>query len=83
MRLVCLLIMLPRVLVVVELSQSYHQQCQVDKARGPQCGTGLGLAITQEIVHAHGGEIRIESGGQNKGTTVKVTLPLVRKGEKK
>lgn len=37
-------------------------------------GTGLGLAICKEIVDAHGGNIRIESG-QDSGTTVTFTLP--------
>jgi signal transduction histidine kinase len=66
-----------------DLPRLFERFYQVDKARGPQRGTGLGLAITQEIVHAHGGDITIESGGQNKGTTVRVKLPLVRDGEKK
>lgn len=35
---------------------------RVDKARSrEQGGTGLGLAIVKNLVHAHGGEVRVES----------------------
>ena len=37
-------------------------------------GTGLGLSICHELVRAHGGEIRIESG-EGSGTTVRILLP--------
>ncbi|MBI3201133.1 MAG: HAMP domain-containing histidine kinase [Myxococcales bacterium] len=39
-------------------------------------GTGLGLAISQAIVHAHGGEIAIDSA-VNEGTRIRVELPAV------
>lgn len=38
-------------------------------------GTGLGLAISQQIVHDHGGVIRVESQS-GRGSTVYVTLPV-------
>jgi signal transduction histidine kinase len=38
-------------------------------------GTGAGLAIAKRIVDRHGGSIRIESAGENQGTTVYVELP--------
>lgn len=38
-------------------------------------GTGLGLAITQEIVHSHGGEVRVTSE-RGRGTRVSVWLPV-------
>ena len=48
---------------------------RVDKARARNVGgTGLGLAIAKEMVHAHGGEIWVQSE-YGKGTTILFTLP--------
>ncbi|MDP9149477.1 MAG: response regulator [Myxococcota bacterium] len=38
-------------------------------------GLGLGLAIVKQLVHAHGGTIRAESAGLEKGASFTVVLP--------
>jgi len=40
-------------------------------------GTGLGLSITYRIIQDHGGEILPHSEGPGRGSTFRVTLPLV------
>ncbi|HEV3409963.1 MAG TPA: ATP-binding protein [Chthoniobacterales bacterium] len=40
-------------------------------------GLGLGLAISKAMVSAHGGNIRVESEGRNRGATFIVTLQTV------
>jgi PAS domain S-box-containing protein len=41
-----------------------------------QYGLGLGLAIARRLVELHGGRIKAESEGVEKGATFSVTLPL-------
>ncbi len=40
-------------------------------------GLGLGLAIVRHITEMHGGTVRAESAGENKGSTFIVRLPLI------
>jgi signal transduction histidine kinase/ActR/RegA family two-component response regulator len=40
-------------------------------------GLGLGLAISKAMVDAHGGKIRVESAGRDKGATFAITLKTV------
>jgi signal transduction histidine kinase len=48
---------------------------KVDAARGQgKSGFGLGLSIVADIVHAHGGEIKLSDGEPN-GLVVKMSIP--------
>ncbi len=49
--------------------------------KGPARGTGLGLAVVKSIVDAHGGSIRVRSGGP--GTRVELLLPTLSGGPAK
>jgi signal transduction histidine kinase len=39
-------------------------------------GMGIGLHVAKLVAEAHGGSLRLESPGEDKGTTVRVRLPL-------
>jgi len=47
-----------------------------DKSRSDRVHSGLGLAITRQLIHAHGGEISVQSDGlPGKGTAFIIELP--------
>jgi signal transduction histidine kinase len=39
-------------------------------------GMGIGLHVAKLVAEAHGGSLRLESEGEDRGTTVRVRLPL-------
>jgi signal transduction histidine kinase len=78
---------LPGRLVEVAITDTGHglEPDQVEKALRPfystkPLGTGLGLPLVARIVAAHGGGLAIESRPK-RGTTVRITLPVVPKPE--
>jgi signal transduction histidine kinase len=58
-----------------ELDVIFHKFVQSSRTRSNAGGTGLGLAICREIVHAHGGQIWVESE-LGRGSTFIVALPM-------
>jgi two-component system phosphate regulon sensor histidine kinase PhoR len=60
----------------IDLPRVTERFYRVDRARARELGgTGLGLSIVKHLVHAHGGELRIDSV-LGKGTRVTFTLPI-------
>jgi len=50
---------------------------QQDATTGRQHGgLGLGLAIVRHLVELHGGSVRVESAGEDRGATFTITLPV-------
>jgi signal transduction histidine kinase len=58
-----------------ELPSLFRRYARGSRARAHRAdGSGLGLAIAQAIVHAHGGQIGIESS-IGAGTAVRISIP--------
>jgi two-component system CheB/CheR fusion protein len=51
------------------------RQAEVGTARAHN-GLGLGLSIARQLVEMHGGTIEVQSEGEGRGSTFKITLPL-------
>ena len=51
------------------------------RVESPYCreteGTGLGLSLSKKLTELHNGTLIIESEGLNKGTIVKISLPII------
>jgi two-component system sensor histidine kinase VicK len=64
-----------------DLPHVFERLYRVEASRAREHGgTGLGLSIAQEIIEAHGGEIRVQSR-VGEGTQVAFTLPAAPPGE--
>jgi signal transduction histidine kinase/CheY-like chemotaxis protein len=60
-----------------ELSRIWEPFYQVESPmRRRHGGSGLGLAIVRRLVELHGGMVRAESEGENRGSRFSFTLPL-------
>lgn len=60
-----------------EIEHAFERFYRADQARTRSLkGSGLGLAIVKEIIELHKGTVKLSSA-PGKGTTVKVTLPLL------
>jgi light-regulated signal transduction histidine kinase (bacteriophytochrome) len=44
-------------------------------------GTGIGLALCRKIVDFHGGQLWLDSSGEDQGTTFRWTLPVAEEGD--
>jgi len=49
-----------------------------DEPPGPEDGLKITLALAREMVQAHGGEIGVESRGENQGSTFWIKLPTMK-----
>jgi CheY-like chemotaxis protein len=47
-----------------------------NSAKRGYTGLGLGLAIVKSLSELHGGSVRVKSGGEGKGTTFIISLPI-------
>ena len=53
------------------------EQRLAGESRPSDSGLGLGLAIAKAVLDLHGGQISAHSGGRGRGSTFRVTLPLL------
>ena len=50
---------------------------RIDKSRSQnKSGIGLGLSISEDIIHSHGGNIKLSESNKYKGLQIKVSLPF-------
>ncbi|KJJ83723.1 protein containing ATP-binding region, ATPase-like protein [Candidatus Omnitrophus magneticus] len=65
---------------IPKVFEKFQQFKRIDSAG--EKGTGLGLSIVKNIVGVHGGKIKVESSGNNKGAKFIFTLPVYNEDER-
>lgn len=60
-----------------DLKRVFKRFYRVHNRRVEAKGTGLGLPIVRSIVERHGGEITVQSRGEDKGATFVIRLPRI------
>ena len=60
-----------------ERARIFDMFYSVERGDRGRHGTGLGLTISQGMVGAHGGSVEALPGRDGRGTTIRITLPLI------
>lgn len=64
-------------LAPAHIGRVFEEFFQVQSGRANKTpGTGLGLPLTRRLVEMHGGRIELESPGEGRGCTCRVSLPM-------
>jgi two-component system osmolarity sensor histidine kinase EnvZ len=57
--------------------QVFHAFKRLEASRNSDTGgAGLGLTIVRDIVHAHGGQVNLETSPQHQGLLVRISVPV-------
>lgn len=64
----------------INLTSIFEPFHQIGKHEHTKEGLGIGLSLVHDFVHMHGGSVRAESEGLERGSTFVVTLPLSDEG---
>ncbi|AVY67839.1 sensor histidine kinase [Xanthomonas translucens] len=60
-----------------ERARIFDMFYSVERGDRGRHGTGLGLTICQGMIGAHGGSVEALPGSDGRGTTIRITLPLI------
>jgi two-component system sensor histidine kinase KdpD len=60
-----------------ERARIFDMFYSVERGDRGRHGTGLGLTISQGMIGAHGGSVEALPGNDGRGTTIRITLPLI------
>lgn len=64
----------------IGVASAYHEKIfrPLEQLDPESEGTGIGLALVSRVVHRHSGRVWVESAGEGQGTTMWLTLPLLK-----